>query len=51
MREIIQVGMKSQGEKVDMIRFADDIAILTESEEGKQNILMIINITFRMKPT
>lgn len=36
VREEVKVGISVQGEKIDMIRFADDIAIITESEQDLQ---------------
>lgn len=45
MRKLTQVGIKIQGEKVDMLCFIDDIAVLTEHERDLQNIL-IMNIIF-----
>jgi len=47
VRELTQVGIKIQGENVDMLRFADDIAVLTENEEDLQNILTVMNSIFR----
>jgi hypothetical protein len=40
-------GIKIQSEKVDMLRFADDITVLVESEEELQNILTVMNIIFK----
>lgn len=39
MRKSTQVGIKIQGEKVDMLYFIDDITVLIELERNLQNIL------------
>ncbi|VVC32955.1 Reverse transcriptase domain [Cinara cedri] len=41
------VGINIHGEKIDMLRFADDIAVLAENENDLQNILNIMNDTMR----
>jgi len=46
VRELIQVGIKIQDGNVDMLRFADDIAVLTESDEDLRNILTTMSIMF-----
>lgn len=33
------------GERINVSRFADDIAIITDKDEGLQNILRIMNLT------
>lgn len=45
----MEVGINIQSEKVDMLRFADDIAMLAESEEDLQSILPIMNTKFKDK--
>jgi len=48
VRKLIQVEKKIRGENLDMLRFADDIAVLAENEEEDlQNILIIMNSIFR----
>lgn len=44
VREVIQVALKVRDEKVDMLRFTDNMAVLVESEEDLQNILTTMNI-------
>lgn len=39
VREEFVTGVNIHGDKVDMIRFADDIALITENEEDLQKIL------------
>ena len=39
VREGIHLGVNIHGEKVDMLRFADDIAVTAESNEDLQKIL------------
>uniref|UniRef100_A0A8D8Z0H2 Craniofacial development protein 2 n=1 Tax=Cacopsylla melanoneura TaxID=428564 RepID=A0A8D8Z0H2_9HEMI len=43
IREETEVGVKIHGERIDMLRFADDIAITTETEEDLQLILQTMN--------
>ena len=47
IREEIQVGINIHGEKIDMLRYADDIAITTENEGDLQNILQVMNNIMR----
>jgi len=44
IREEIEVGIKINEEKVDMLKFADDIAFITENEQDLQNILEKIKL-------
>ncbi|VVC41133.1 Reverse transcriptase domain [Cinara cedri] len=47
IREKGGVGINIHGEKIDMLRFADDIAVLAENENDLQNTLNIMNDTMR----
>jgi len=47
VKELLQVGIKIHGENVDMLQFADDIAVLAVNEEDLQNILKTMNSIFR----
>lgn len=47
IREKGGVGINIHGEKIDMLRFADDIAVLAENENNLQNTLNIMNDTMR----
>jgi len=47
VREEIEVGVRINDERIDMLRFADDIAIIAENEEDLQNILEIINLIMK----
>jgi len=52
IREKSEVAINKQGEKINMLRFADDIAILTGNENDLQNILNIMSYNrdeFKMK--
>lgn len=53
VREEVNLGLPIHGERIDMIRFADDIALMTESEEDLQRILnkmdSIMDEEFSMK--
>lgn len=39
IKERFETGVKIHGERISMIRFADDITILSESEDGLQEVL------------
>ncbi|VVC46280.1 Reverse transcriptase domain [Cinara cedri] len=47
VREEIEVGIRINGERIDMLRFADDIAVITDNEEDLQNILEIMNLAMK----
>jgi len=37
VREVIEVGIRINGERIDMLRFADDIEVITNNEEYLKN--------------
>lgn len=39
IREELKVDIKVHGERIGILRFADDIVIMTESEQGIQRIV------------
>jgi len=45
IREKIQLGIKINGRKIDMLRFADDIAVIAENEEELQRMLRCMEET------
>ncbi|VVC34843.1 Endonuclease/exonuclease/phosphatase,Reverse transcriptase domain [Cinara cedri] len=45
IREKIQLGIKINGRKIDMLRFADDIAVIAENEEDLQRMLRYMEET------
>ncbi|KAI5718650.1 hypothetical protein M8J77_024598 [Diaphorina citri] len=49
IKEDTNVGIKIHGEKIDMLRFADDIAIITENENDLQRILERMNTIMKTK--
>lgn len=46
VREEIEVGIRINSERIDMLRFVDDIAVMTDNED-LQNILEILNLTMK----
>jgi len=47
IREKIHLGIKMNGRKIDMLRFADDIAVIAENEEELQRMLRCMEETLR----
>ncbi|KAF0772940.1 Reverse transcriptase domain-containing protein [Aphis craccivora] len=45
IREKIQLGIKINGKKIDMLRFADEIAVIAENEEELQRMLRFMEET------
>ena len=48
VRRRMEVGISIQGEMIDMLRFADDIAVLTESREELENFLNVMEEVMRV---
>ncbi|MGX9339103.1 reverse transcriptase domain-containing protein, partial [Pantoea dispersa] len=53
VKEKFPTGVKVQGERISMIRFADDIALLADSKEELDNMLngmdRLLRTDFRLK--
>lgn len=47
VREEIEVGTRINGEKLGILRFANDIAVTTDNLEDLQNILEIMNLAMK----
>jgi len=47
IREEIKLGIRIDGGIIDMLRFADDIAVITDNEEDLQNVIEIMNLTMK----
>lgn len=45
IREKIHLGIKINGRTIDMLRFADDIAVIAENEEELQRMLRCMEET------
>lgn len=41
--------MRRNGERIDMLRFSDDIVVITDNEEDLQQILEIMNSTMKIE--
>ena len=48
VRRRMEVGISIQGEMIDMLRFADDIAVLAESREELENFLNVMEEVMRV---
>lgn len=47
VREDIEVGIRINEERIDMLRFADNITVITDNEKDLQNILEKMNLTMK----
>lgn len=47
VREEIEIRIRMNGERIDMLRFTNNTVVITDNEEVLENILKIMNLTIK----